>query len=449
MSWLSPVQWAKWTWSAVRGGGEEEGETDLGMDDEALMEETREAMPRDREDDESSSDSEGQFETPEAETPVHQPYKEPPAQDQPITESTGFPEVNQLSSITTKTQNLTLDESFPEDAPASVVRQSSVDPTPTLKLRNQPSSADMDVDQPDPAEAGTTDETNICNGHTEETSSKPQTKSLKTRPPSLKVKAPLNGVDPNEVDDDPPILPKGSYNFDPDQFEDAINPFATRGSKLQNSPPANASIPKSELMDEMPAQPVMLEFGLDDAEAKRPPPKKSGKKSSSKLTTPKKQRPKAAETAAPPQETTSEQDQAPSEDVAPMNVDDISIPKKSYNFDPSQWDDPNFNPFGGNSKLSNLPTLPERSYNFDPDNFDDSIDPFKPTKTLGGSDTIKPTTEELTDKHKPEGTVEQRKKAGQSPKKNKDRIITNSCKVKKYENQSLVLDVCNQVSFQR
>ncbi len=51
MSWLSPVQWAKWTWSAVRGGGEEEDETDLGMDDEAL---TEEAMPRDQEDDERS-----------------------------------------------------------------------------------------------------------------------------------------------------------------------------------------------------------------------------------------------------------------------------------------------------------------------------------------------------------------------------------------------------------
>ncbi|XP_016091500.1 transforming acidic coiled-coil-containing protein 1 isoform X1 [Sinocyclocheilus grahami] len=448
MSWLSPVQWAKWTWSAVRGGGEEEGETDLGMDDEALTEEAREAMQRDQEDDERShgcsSDSEGQFETPEAETPVHQPYKEPPALDQPITESTGFPEVNQLTSITTKTQNLTLEESFPEDAPASVVQQSSVDPSPTLKLRNQPSSADMDVDQPEPAEAETTDETNTCNGHIEEPSSKPQTKSLKPRPPSLKVKAPLNGVDPNEVDDDPPILPKGSYNFDPDQFDDAVNPFATRGSKLQNSLPANASIPKSELTDEMPAQPVMLEFGLDDAEAKRPPPKKSVKKTSSKLITPRKQRPKAAETAAPPPETSSEQDQLPSEDVAPMNVDDIPIPKKSYNFDPSQWDDPNFNPFGGNSKPSNLPTLSEGSYNFDPDNFDDSIDPFKPSKTLGGSDTIKPTMEKLTDKHKPEGSVEQRKKAGQSPKKNKDRIITNSCKVKKYENQSLVLDVCNQ-----
>ncbi|KAK2871287.1 hypothetical protein QQF64_002446 [Cirrhinus molitorella] len=446
MSWLSPVQWAKWTWSAVRGGGEEEGETDLRMDDEDLTEEAREAMPRYQEDDERShgcsSDSEGQFETPEAETPVHQPYKEPSALDQPITESTGFPEVNQLTSITTKTQNLSLDESFPEDAPVPVVRQSSVDPT--LKLSNQPSFADMDVDHRDPAETGITDDTNTCNGLIEEPSSKPQTKSLKPRPPSLKVKAPLNGVDPNEVDDDPPILPKGSYNFDPEQFDDTINTFAPGVPKLQNSPPANASIPKSELTDEMPAQPVLLEFGLDDAEAKRPPPKKSGKKTSSKLTTPKKQRPKAAETAAPPPETSSDQDQPPSENVAPVNVDDIPIPKKSYNFDPSQWDDPNFNPFGGNTKFGNSPTLPKGSYTFDPDNFDDSVDPFKPSKTLGVSDTIKPTTEKLTDKHNPEGTVEQRKKAGQSPKKNKDRIITNSCKVKKYENQSLVLDVCNQ-----
>uniref|UniRef100_A0A8C2K6A3 Transforming, acidic coiled-coil containing protein 1 n=1 Tax=Cyprinus carpio TaxID=7962 RepID=A0A8C2K6A3_CYPCA len=314
----------------------------------------------------------------------------------------------------------------------------------------------MDVDQPDPTEAGTTDDTNTCNGHIEEPSSKPQSKSLKPRPPSLKVKAPLNGVDPNEVDDDPPILPNGSYRFDPDQCDDTINPCATEGSKLQNSSLANASIPKTELMEEMPAQPVMLEFGLDDAKAKRPPLKKYGKRTSNKLTTPKKQRPKAAETAAPPPETSSEQEQPPSENVAPMNVDDIPIPKKSYNFDPSQWDDPNFNPFGGNNKLNNSPTLPKASYNFDPDNSDDSIDPFKPSKTLGGNDTIKPMTEKHTDKHKPEGTVEQQKKAGQSQKKNKDRIITiteqvrflcfllNSCKVKKYENQSLVLDVCNQ-----
>uniref|UniRef100_A0A8C7EZ38 Transforming acidic coiled-coil-containing protein C-terminal domain-containing protein n=1 Tax=Oncorhynchus kisutch TaxID=8019 RepID=A0A8C7EZ38_ONCKI len=55
MSWgslLSPVQWAKWTWSAVRGGGEDEGE---------------EGAPGTN--DGENSDSEGNFETPEAESP--------------------------------------------------------------------------------------------------------------------------------------------------------------------------------------------------------------------------------------------------------------------------------------------------------------------------------------------------------------------------------------------
>jgi len=54
MSWLSPVQWAKWTWSAVRGGGEEEEyETDSGMDDKPFTEGMR-AMSGNQEDDERS-----------------------------------------------------------------------------------------------------------------------------------------------------------------------------------------------------------------------------------------------------------------------------------------------------------------------------------------------------------------------------------------------------------
>lgn len=32
MSWLSPVQWAKWTWSAVTGGAGDDGQ--LGAKDE-------------------------------------------------------------------------------------------------------------------------------------------------------------------------------------------------------------------------------------------------------------------------------------------------------------------------------------------------------------------------------------------------------------------------------
>ncbi|XP_057176883.1 transforming acidic coiled-coil-containing protein 1 isoform X2 [Triplophysa rosa] len=436
MSWLSPVQWAKWTWSAVRGGGEDDGETDSGMDDEPLMEEAQEALTGDQEDERSngcSSDSEGQFETPEAETPVHQLLKEPPPLDQPITETENY-----LSQLTSITRNLTLVESFPEDAHAPVAFQTSVDPSPTLKLKNQTSPPVMDADQPDPSETGQTDDTEpICNGHIKEASSKPQTKSLKARPPSLKVKAPLNTVDPNEVDDEPPILPKESYNFDPNQFTDTVNPFASGGFELQNSPPANGSIPKSEFTDEISAQPVKMELRLDDGEAKKPSPKKLGKKTSSKLTAPKKQRPKASETS-------SKQNQPLSESTATQNVDDIPIPKKSYNFDPDKWDDPNFDPFGGGNKMSNPPTLPEESYHFDPDNFDDSVDPFKPSKNLGGNDTTKPATETKADKCKPEGTPEQRKKVGQSIKKNKDRIITNPCKVKTYENETQVLDVCHQ-----
>ncbi|XP_011613950.1 transforming acidic coiled-coil-containing protein 1 isoform X4 [Takifugu rubripes] len=46
MSWLSPVQWAKWTWSAVIGGAGDEGH------------------PRSQ-DDRDNSDSEGTFDTPE------------------------------------------------------------------------------------------------------------------------------------------------------------------------------------------------------------------------------------------------------------------------------------------------------------------------------------------------------------------------------------------------
>ncbi|XP_057688125.1 transforming acidic coiled-coil-containing protein 1-like isoform X1 [Corythoichthys intestinalis] len=45
MSWLSPVQWAKWTWSAVTGGSGDDGHDD------------------------DNSDSEGTYETPEVESP--------------------------------------------------------------------------------------------------------------------------------------------------------------------------------------------------------------------------------------------------------------------------------------------------------------------------------------------------------------------------------------------
>uniref|UniRef100_A0A8V5HB72 Uncharacterized protein n=1 Tax=Melopsittacus undulatus TaxID=13146 RepID=A0A8V5HB72_MELUD len=62
---LSPVQWARWTWSAVRGGGSPDGE------EEEEEEEEDPALG-------FSSDSKDSFETPEAGTPTSALLKEPP-----------------------------------------------------------------------------------------------------------------------------------------------------------------------------------------------------------------------------------------------------------------------------------------------------------------------------------------------------------------------------------
>ncbi|CAL8402701.1 unnamed protein product [Arctogadus glacialis] len=76
MSWLSPVSWAKWTWTAVRGGEGEDGEGEEGRGEEGEYEgEFRQRAEEEEEERSqgSSSDSEGHFETPEAATPVHAP----------------------------------------------------------------------------------------------------------------------------------------------------------------------------------------------------------------------------------------------------------------------------------------------------------------------------------------------------------------------------------------
>lgn len=75
-SWLSPVSWAKWTWTAVRGGeGEEEDEEGLGASEDREQRGERGEENEEEEEEERSqgcsSDSEGNFGTPEAATPVH------------------------------------------------------------------------------------------------------------------------------------------------------------------------------------------------------------------------------------------------------------------------------------------------------------------------------------------------------------------------------------------
>ncbi|XP_041801685.1 transforming acidic coiled-coil-containing protein 1 isoform X2 [Chelmon rostratus] len=353
-----------------------------------------------------------------------------------------------------------------------------------------------------------------CNG-LNQTEPTQKTKSSKSKPPPLKVKAPLDDLTQTNEEQELPI-PKGTYKFDPDQLDDSFNPFTTGGSKIQNSPPpcGSSSLPRLEpLGGSLPvceassaapadlemmeasskAQSMVLDFSLDEGTVSKPPPRKLGGKKTAKVSklSAKKQKPKGSAASSKPAPEPTETDSEPvsepvpqpasepvsqpasepvsqpasepvsdplpepalpvSDCTAPLNLDDVPIPKTgTYNFDPSRWDDPNFNPFGSNNKMSSSPVLPKGSYNFDPDNFDDSVDPFKSSKTLSTDDSSSSIPEPDKVKVKEGGKQKAghpagEKKVRQIPKKSKERTITNSCKVQKYdESQSLVLDVCSQ-----
>ncbi|XP_032843293.2 transforming acidic coiled-coil-containing protein 3 isoform X2 [Tyto alba] len=87
------------------------------------------------------------------------------------------------------------------------------------------------------------------------------------------------------------------------------------------------------------AGPVKLEFDFDNTSARKPPPKKLGKRPGIKP--PSK---KIPVTKTKP-ENTEVQNKSTVED-------EIPVPKASYKFDWDKLDDPNFNPFGGGSKIS-------------------------------------------------------------------------------------------------
>ncbi|CAN8208019.1 unnamed protein product [Coccothraustes coccothraustes] len=155
----------------------------------------------------------------------------------------------------------------------------------------------------------------------------------------------------------PPVQSPGSLG---PSSSDVSNSFKTGESKLQNTsvaeqasaqeskPDEELSVSKekaAEKPDVTKAGPVKLEFDFDNTTARKPPPKKLGKRPGIKP--PSK---KIPITKTKP-ETTEVQNKS--------NVEDeIPIPKASYQFDWDKLDDPNFNPFGGGSKIS---TSPKRS----------------------------------------------------------------------------------------
>ncbi|XP_006860006.1 PREDICTED: transforming acidic coiled-coil-containing protein 1 isoform X2 [Chrysochloris asiatica] len=479
---LSPVQWAKWTWSAVRGGGA--GEDEAGGPQRDPEEEDSQAETKSLS---FSSDSEGNFETPEAETPIRSPLKgacdsslgltgsgtkaqesqeddeqlvaevvgkclsetcPPPSENEvPQKASASYSikdfreEPEHDSSKVSIVRPFSIEVKNPTDAPAALETKTSHSFVNEVSEEALPSSAPAAIQAKAMTEGNmgvtleVSTETDLKTGNTCSEPVPSRSKLRKPKPVSLRKKAISGDFSETEILGEGTPLPKASYQVNLDELNENTNSSLTGGARIQKAPSKAKETSGTtsndtndsgvELLEESRSSPVKLEFDftedVENVETKKALPRKFGRKLGNKVT-PKTQKDGIIKPAG-----VKGVDQ-PTDPKA----EDTSAPHASSKLDPSQWDDPSFNPFGGRSTLQNSPPLSSQgSYHFDPDNFDESMDPFKPTTTLTSSDFCSTTGNHVNE-------------ILESPKKAKSRLITSGCKVKKYETQSLALDACSQ-----
>ncbi|KAM6331487.1 transforming acidic coiled-coil-containing protein 1 [Alca torda] len=454
---LSPVQWARWTWSAVRGGGGPEG----GDGGAAEEEEDSPALG-------FSSDSEGNFETPEAETPTCSPLKEfcepPPGSPEP---EAGTQEPGGHGDLLVGEADR---DSSPGKPPKDEAQLETGAPKASSDTKGEPDPADASLTQPPagpqpPAALGSgagtgcaavpaaelvpvphagraaqervmsgEDAADAGTGLVEPRAGALARESSPSRGQLGKEKPPSLGGKTEETTEETPV-PRASYQFDPEQYDGSANPFVAGGCQLQSSPPAAprhlpqpgdtpgdlGGDPAPEPKGQVLKSEVDGTEGRESPEARRATPRKGSRIPASKLT-PKRHR-------DPPKKPAEDAERGPTEPPPPRG---------SPRLGPVLWDSPGLNP------LQNSPTLPKGSYQFDPNNFD-SVDPFKPTKTLPSTapDSC-PAAENSLNEILESQTLEVQDdlaKGRDSPQKPKLRLITSGCKVKHYETQSLALDV--------
>lgn len=366
---LSPVQWAKWTWSAVRGAGGEDGTED--EDDHCH---------------ESGSDSEGNFDTPEAETPISSPVKEPMREtDKVVTELLSDLTLNDNNNLLT---DLASETNFGKKTTSDLAidKGLTVSEVCTVDSVTRISVGDVKESPVDNTGARPTEDSSVDNVFL------------------------AQDDQGNDTGARQKVIDKESLK---DVGKDFLN---NNGLQTDNA----TSVDTSER--DFNNQDSVMETNDN---IKKDSPKRV-RKPVSKLPS-RIQKDSSNRTKKAGQE----------EKNLEMNadLDDLPLPKSSYNFDPNQWEDPNFNPFGGNSALSSSPTVTKAPCGFNKDLSDGPLDHPKLCKTLSGSET--------------DLAQETRSRRGSgsprcSPKMGRSRLITNSCKVQNYEGSSLVLDVCNQ-----
>ncbi|XP_017525429.3 transforming acidic coiled-coil-containing protein 1 isoform X9 [Manis javanica] len=469
---LSPVQWARWTWSAVRGGGA--GEDEAGGPEGDPEEEDSQAETKSLS---FSSDSEGNFETPEAETPIRSPLKESCdsslALAGPGAKTQESQEVDEqlVAEVVEKCPSET--RSRPPENEAS---QKAIDAHPVKEFREEieydtskisvvrpfsvetKNSTDIPADRGSkaahgrvtavagealaPGAAGSARDKAMTEGATGaalEASPEAEPKAggacpepapgrsklRRPRPVSLRKRtvgdlsegeAPPAGTPLTQA---PRPLARGAVGggtAPPSPGGRGTQEPAAGGEGTPRAPGHDIGGPGAELLEEARGSPLQLEFDftedVENADPRKGLPRKLGSRP-----TPKAQKEGVSE---PGGAKAAEQLPEPAAGQAP-------VAQASSQLGPNRREDPTFSPLGGHPTLQNPPPLSSKG----PYHFDGSLAPFKPTTTLTSGDFCSPVGSHVNE-------------ILESPKKAKSRLITSGCKVKNYETESLALDGCSQ-----
>uniref|UniRef100_A0A0D9RSA4 Transforming acidic coiled-coil containing protein 1 n=1 Tax=Chlorocebus sabaeus TaxID=60711 RepID=A0A0D9RSA4_CHLSB len=446
---------------------------------------------------ETTSDSEGNFETPEAETPIQSPFTEscdptlglagPGAKSQESQEADEELVAEVVEKCSSKTCSKPSENEVPQQTidshsvknfkeepehdfskisivrPFSIETRDSTDISAALgtkaaygcvtaisgkALPSSPPDALQDEAMTEGSMGVTLEpstEANLKAGHSyPEPVPSRRSKLRKPKPVPLRKKAIGGEFSDTDAPAEGTPLPKASYHFSPEELDENTSPSSLGGAMFQKSPPDLKETPGTlssdtndsgvELGEESRSLPLKLEFDFTEDVGNI----------EARKALPRKLGRKPGSKLIPKMQKDGISKSAGLEQPTDPVARDGPLSQTSSKLDPSQWENASFNPFGSHSVLQNSPSLSsEGSYHFDPDNFDESVDPFKPTTTLTSSDFCSPTGNHVNE-------------ILESPKKAKSRLITTTeqvkflcfllsgCKVKKHETQSLALDACSQ-----
>ncbi|XP_071310880.1 transforming acidic coiled-coil-containing protein 1 isoform X2 [Agelaius tricolor] len=429
---LSPVQWARWTWSAVRGGGSPEEGDGAGEEDDDDDEEEQDP-PAGGSALGFSSDSTDNFETPEAETPACSPVKE-------FCEPPGSPEPEAGSQEPGGHGDLLVGEAHWDSSPGKLPKDEAQPeigaPTASLDAKTAPDSSPLMQPlgcQADPGHSAGEPVPHV--GTATMPAGDTGTGLLELRADDALGQEQLGkGKTPGRKTDE------ATEETQLEQHERSVSPC-----QLQSSAPAAPQrLPQPGELGADPALEApgqLLKPGADSTEAKesveaKPASPRRGSRIPASKLTPRRHR-------ESPKRAAEDAERGPTE--PPWGSSQLA---------------PGLSSLSGSSVLQNSPVLPKGSYQFDPSNFD-SMDPFKPTKTLANSDpdscsTADNSLNEILESQTLE-LQDEALKGRDSPKKPKSRLITTTeqvkflcfllsgCKVKQHEaQQPLVLDISAQ-----